>query len=467
MRRLLPLIAPWLFLALGVTAHAAGLSLGVVPQTAPAAPFFLVAGPNSMANPFPSTTVGGGASDSNYTETTSRFHAQMGNCSPTALRFLFVNGGYAQGSASGAWVTAGFGNSATFEAAIEYPIGVTTTRLTFGGQSTIAVASGSFAMSDTVTSPVIPALGSFMVRVRIQVASGAVWFTAWAPIWTDGTNYEGVTEDAAGIDQTTGTGQLTQQAGGTMPVTGATARMGIGQIAILGNVANCKSSLLVGASEISGQDENATCSGAPLYLCGIVARGLTDGSGNIYPFIRASKGTWRSSDFCTGADLDCALLPYVKNMFAGLWSNDFDGSRSPTYTAVQSEGYITAIAATAIESGVRFFPGLLPPSASSTDQFETYANQTQSWLVGGAGDTLVQWLLAGNPAGVYAVMDNAIGNPGGSVTGLADPSNRYLFYVNGTAYYVTGPTSPGLHPNGQGYAQGATDVSLNRVPQLQ
>jgi hypothetical protein len=455
-------------------AFSAHAQIMVKPGTGPganAAPqsFFVVAGPTYMANPQEPSTEGGGGRDENYTEAHAFFHQQMGNCSPTEIKFVYLNGGW---ELAMNFATGGPGNSATFEADYEYPAG-TPHRITFnGGNNTATVGNANFLISDVVTTNIPPALAHFFTMTRVQVASHNGWFRAQAPIWTDGNISEGVTEDSAKFDQVMTPGPPKEQAGGSSPVSGASAAPGLGPIAILGNVSDCHSVLLWGDSYVTGTDDYLECSGSPLYQCGIFARGLHDARNNLVPYIRASKGGVRSSDWASGAALDLALLPYVKNMMAGVWGNDINGSRSPVYTAAQSESNITRIATAAALAGVQFFPATPPPFTASSDQFETLKKQSKDnrFSSSGPAGQLVAWLLGGGASPAANVIDGELGNPV-PIKGMAAPSDRFLWVVTGAPYYSTGPSRfdaslGGVHPNGQGYGLGASDITANHISQL-
>lgn len=467
MRRLASALAAALSL-LSVQGKAGGIG-GMAPFAAPAG-MFVVAGPTYMPGVSNAVAeVGGGSGDNNYTEAHAFFHQQMGNCSPTAMRFVYVNGGWGTGND---FTTTGPGNAVTFEADYEYPAG-TPHRITFGGLNAISVASGAFTVSDPITANIPPALAHFYTMTRVQVASGSTWFRAWLPIWTNGTTSEGVTEDPGNFDQVMTAGPPAAQSGGTTPVSGPTAAPGLGPIAIIGNVSDCHSTMIWGDSWMIGSYDATGGSGSPLYAVGIAARGLRDGSNNIVPYIRVARSGSSARDWGTGLGLDAQLLPLVRNLIAGTWGNDINGARLPTFGPGHIEQEITAIANAAAANNVRFFPTVFAIQTSSTDQFETYANQTASEKVGGVADLVNQWLLGGGAGPASYVVDFSLGNPAGDGVGLADPANRYLFVVNGSADYATGPsgTSPsggaGTHPNGQGYALGASEISTNHVSQLQ
>lgn len=274
--------------------------------------------------------------------------------------------------------------SQTMTMALEYPVG-TFTRITFSGATSVVQAGGTLLQSDFVPAP--PNGAAFFIRTWLNNTGGGLIqshdFASGALIQAgrDAVNGEQVQFSFGGaVTDVTMGGTITSNDGGT-------GQIGMGPAAIVG-ITSTPSFYLFGDSrcqpDIDIYNDASTNNGD----CARVV-------GPNYPYINNSffaraVSTWNGQS----SPLQIQLAHYCSHLFSELGYNDIGSSTgAQTVTNLQ-----TAWASLGFPAS-RVFQGTLPPGSSSTDGWQTLANQTalanQTNRV--AFNTLVRAGISGTP----------------------------------------------------------------------
>ncbi len=273
-------------------------------------------------------------------------------------------------------------NTINIKAALEYPAGVYTP-LTFSAASSVDLAAGAaLAESDELTGLSIPADTEFFVRTYVSVTTGLKWVQGY----TIATARGEAADFGTAVDKTT-SGTITN-------ATATATRRGYGPSAI-------KATGFSG----SGQKARAFAAIGDSIVQGV--GGLIDTKGNTgwigfamsgrYPYLNVGYTGTRAVDN-TGANVArrkaLILAAGITDLIVEYGVNDINTSQSSATTLA---------ALTAIHNefpDIRVWQTTITPMTTSTDQFDTSANQ--------AIKTTPAGVFTGGAAAVRHVLNNAI-----------------------------------------------------------
>lgn len=301
---------------------------------------------------------------------------------------------------------------ATFKAAIEYPIGVTSTPVTWAAASSIAVTGGTTSgLSDAI--PVsIPVGQPFMVRTFYTNATNIIYAGKGSQDTVNGEQ-----QRSGASDETAAVGAMTS---GSSVATGVltpilmVAPITQPAVLLLGD------SRVVGSGSVSANDAFTGVSGD---------RGETPRS--VGPWFGYSmvavQGTSAQNYVGAAHALRNALQTYFSTVICNYGINDITGSaRTPAQTLADLKtiaGYFP---------GKKFYQCTIAPRTTSSDSWATIANQTLN--ANSAGIATLNGLIRAAPVeftGYYELAD---------VVESSRDSGKWI--VNGVANYAT---ADGLH----------------------
>lgn len=245
----------------------------------------------------------------------------------------------------------GNGGTATITSAIEYPIGVTLTQVTWSAIPSVDVPSGTqSALSDTI-NVAIPEGEAFIVRTYVTNASGVV--------------VDAGGNSANGEEFRYTTGALTDQ---TMTMGtysgGSSSSLSFAPILLVATITR-PSILLIGDSRCFGYSDSYA--GSSSGDIGETARCV----GPYFGYVSCGTTSSTTLGFVNSHTLQVALGAYCSHIICELGINDLKGVISPATSA----GRITTIAG--YFSPKKVYQTTLPPITSSTDNWATLGNQTQ------------------------------------------------------------------------------------------
>jgi len=257
----------------------------------------------------------------------------------------------------------GPGDVSTITAAIEYPIGTTSTQVTWGGQISCTIADGEMgALSDSI-SVSIPENTPFMIRT---------YYTNSVGIITDNRtnvvdNSQSFRFAASGLsDQTTATGATT---GGT-----SSPNFMYKPLLIVSNT-NKPSVLIIGDSRQDGNASSERYTGTSDDI-GEVARAV----GPYFGYCNLGKGNDAGNMFLASYTQRVSLAPFFSHVICGYGYNDV---RSQAQTPAATYTNLQAIRALFLDNS--FYQTTIPPNTSSSDNYTTVGGL-------GAGDSNITTL---------------------------------------------------------------------------
>lgn len=286
-------------------------------------------------------------------------------------------------------------NDITITAAVEYPAS-TFTPILFGGSASKVVTNGTTAESDEVTLA-IPADAQFWVRTYVVVAAAGRWPQGYTINTAAGKGE--LADFATGVDKT--------QSGTITNATATATRQGYGPAAL-------KATAWTGTSRqvaIAAVGDSITFGS----FGSVDARGNFGPYGNACatraPFINMGyTGTTAQANQPPSMTRRLAFLDQigVTHVIVGWGINDLRASRSAANAMADLTAIHTAIAAL----GLKVIQTTMTTEATSTDGFETLANQTVKTTPSGVytgGDASIRGVLnaaiRAKPAPLYDVLD--------------------------------------------------------------
>ncbi|KQP39671.1 hypothetical protein ASF44_08035 [Pseudorhodoferax sp. Leaf274] len=307
--------------------------------------------------------------------------------------------------------TAGNG-PATVEAAIEYPIGTTSTRFKWStANSTVIPAGETSALSDKLAIA-LPKNAEFMIRIYWTCPNGLIWQSSpsggFYPLVNDTARGEGYVYAVSGLANTvTGVGAVS---GGTSGGDG----IRFGPCAIVSDIVEPTIGI-IGDSRTTGASDSYGDATGDL---GVVARSI----GPNFGYIHVGKHSDGADKFIASSTRRRELMQYVSHIICEYGINDVVGA-GRTWTQLQAS----------LNTIHGYFPDkpvwqtTLNPWTTSSDSWATTAGQTK-----GAWATRYDEVNAGIRAGgvgagrvfdIASIAESAIGSG--------------LWRVNGTANYAT------------------------------
>ena len=326
----------------------------------------------------------GGLSDGTNTYALARLsHFNESGAAVSAVALIYSNW-YTTASGAG---EANGPNSITVQAVVEYPSG-TFNNVTWAASSTISISPGANSVSDTLALA-IPAGAQFWTRTLVTVASGK-WPCSWpsgAPLGT------------GGLANTCQTGTGTAPAVTQATVTGTAT--GLGPSAILGTApagamnrccaAGIGDSIMAGAS-----DGNVAAHGNT----GTYGRGFDSQA----PFINASvTGTTAANQVGNLAKrIDLFTKAGITHIVVEWATNDINAGASLSTLQGNIQSIWSSVSAI---PGVKIIANTVGPRTTSTDGWNTVANQTpaSAGFTGGSSSikSLYNAWIRGLPAPLY------------------------------------------------------------------
>lgn len=253
------------------------------------------------------------------------------------------------------------GGTITVSAAIEYPIGVTSTPVTWSTAGTVVIANGSTsALSDPI-SVVIPSGAAYMVRTYEQPTGGFIVLTGESTSGGQIDSLNGEGSIIGGANQNSSVGVITGTAE-TSYIYGPILQVAPTRkpaIMIVGD------SRQIGVTGSGVHDAYSDATGD----IGQLARSV----GVNFAYANVGKSGGDMESFESAHSKRIALAPYFTHAIMGYGINDA-GSRSAATIFADSKtiaGYFTGL-------GMKFFACTEPPKTTSTDSWKTLSGQTQS-----------------------------------------------------------------------------------------
>lgn len=260
------------------------------------------------------------------------------------------------------WTETGPGGTASIEAAIEYPIGVTITRVTWGGANAVSVATLTNSDWSDPIAVYIPQGEAYIVRTFVNSTSSTVFelrVTGNGDI-LDVANGEEYRNAVSGM-----TNQIMNLGAFTSGSNAATRRFG--PIAQRCSTTRASVGVIGDSREYGINDYFTGLSGDR----GQVSRAL----GANYAYSSMGKNGQTLANFLVSNALQVEALSHCSDIIIELGINDLiTGGKTPAQVA------------TSYASVAALFPGknlwltTLPPSSTSTDSFSSIANQTTASL---------------------------------------------------------------------------------------
>jgi lysophospholipase L1-like esterase len=380
----------------------------------------IIAGKGDLYN-----ALGGGASDSNFTNADGRIAARNGRASASNIRLVFGN------FYAGASVDTDGPNPITVSAAIE--LGGTTVPVSFNGSLSVVINGRSgIVVSDPVGVTLAPGQ-LFAVRSNVVVSTGQQF-----PV-----GYTNASGSLLAGESNIGENQIRNTTASVVYNTGAitgTTVPGYGPLAILGETdAPAASVAIFGDSIADGSGDSAVSNLLLGQGLGFAARGLRLADDTLLPFVNLSRGGQSMDWSATLNGLDIhrrlSLLNYATHVLFAIGTNDVVGA--PTLTALQDR--YTRLWGFAKKRGKYTAQSLIMPRVSGT--YATPAGQTPltGFGVGGLRDQINAWIKAQVGQGLLdAVIDP---NPY-----VEDPANPGKWATDAGAL-----TADGVHPNAAGH----------------
>lgn len=308
------------------------------------------------------------------------------------------------------------GNTATFEASVEYPAG-TFTRITFGGSNSVSAASGTNTVSDVAA---------------VSIPNGARFWVRIYGVWPVGLVYWDVMDSVNGGAFTFAASVANQVMGGTVVNTNGagSAKMdqqynppGFGPAAIIAQT-RVASVLLVGDSRCNGFGDTFDSSGD----LGEVARSV----GATLPYINLGCYGDTVGQANGSYTLRGSFAQYTSHVIVETGINDIGGGASAASVLSRQQTMYAKF------SGKPIYQTTLSVRSASTDSWATLANQTvdANNAVRVSVNAAIRAVPA-NLAGYFEVAD--------AVESARD-SGKYK--VTGSTF---GYTVDGVHENVTGY----------------
>ncbi len=355
-------------------------------------------------------------SASTYTRNDVRQAMYIGGQPVSQLQIAF--GGFYAGGGD-----IGIPNSITIAAAIESLSPALTKRAYFDGQFSRSIWTfAPIILSDPIPVDFLPGTqieyrGSLIVASAGQQWPGGAAFSVAGDARFDSTS---------ATDQVTGTGNMTQPAGGASNTTGYVP------LGILGIPAQRFPAVCIMGDSLTAGSNGEDESGADQHgNYGYVARGLYLGDANGYPvpYANLSRGGEKASDVAGNAGATRrGMLQYCTHVFEGYGTNDIGGGR----TLAQLQADKLRLWQTFRANSLKIYvANLLPRTTDATN-----TTPVAGFAPGGLRDQYNTWLLTQVGVTIDGVIDVA------SV--VEDPANH--------GHWLSGETADGIHPNSATYA---------------
>lgn len=331
--------------------------------------------------------------------------------------------------------------------------------ITFGGQAskvinpgdsdvqTDSLFAGAYALSNFARN------SSWFVRQQLRVASAGMKMpTGVVPYTTAGfpTNVGLAIDPAVYVaSAVSGTGNILASGSGWSSFTTPYQPVVLGRF-VTGDPPTI---LGLGDSIIASAGDTGT----PTSVMGAFSRALfnSDGvTGAIGGFNMGCSGAIGSMWQNANAELGMAYWKYAKHAVEEFGTNEFITPNSDAAAQISCQAIWTAMRSAGIQSIIRT---LLTPRCTSTDTFETTANQSPlnaSWQSGGGAWALNDWLPtqvgASGPTTILPLNSVRAGT-------TVDTTLFYTWAVDGTAYKYVLNDGLGVHPSTFGHAQEAAE----------
>lgn len=300
------------------------------------------------------------------------------------------------------------GGIATVSAAVEYPIGVTSTPIKWSGSSTHAIADGSWGAESDACPVTIPPNSKVIIRTYYTNPAGLVFFSGTA----DGANNAELRFAVSGLaDQTTAVGTLT---GGTFNPSNTYTPL------IFAAQTTRPSILILGDSRAEGSQAGEGFVGTSSDK-GNVARCI----GPYFGYSDMSKASDTSTNFLASNTQRLAQLAYFSHVI-----NEY-GVNGVTTAGTGAAEYARCVSIKALLGGKKCFQTTLEPWTTSSDGWTTGTGQTINAAKAGRVDfnTLVK-ANSGSFAGYF------------DFTSISEPNADQLWAFSGGPF-----TADGVHPN--------------------
>ncbi len=389
------------------------------------------AGQIRTARPYATATSGRGIANngpSSGTRTAAIFRtAQVVRFNLTRVRLVFTNGRL---STTGEVLNP---HAVTYQACIERADGGAPTRVTFGGQNSVTLASGQSVVSDEITLPVAYAAGTRMfVRTQVSVANlGEVWPTFLAMSTADG---EGFNDTLTWL----------MSPNASIPTLSAAGH--VGPSAVLGQNIDARSVGIIGSSSANGQGDTAAL---PELELGYFAMFC---SANRLGYTKLAVGQDTVQRFVSDG-VNSLRMQHLRNISADavifqLGGNDLTGGR----TLVQIQNDLRTAWDRLRAERIAVWQSTYTPTTNSTDSWATLVNQTPF------GQTplrlqLNDWLREQAAQGAFDLLLDV-------APFVADPTDPTRFRVDGTPNRFT---VDGTHLSPHGHAQIVSGIGQLRL----
>lgn len=300
------------------------------------------------------------------------------------------------------------GGIATVSASVEYPIGVTSTPITWGGGNlTHAIADGALGAESDPCPVTIPLGGKCMIRTYYTNPAGVIYMTGVS----DATNLAQCRTATTGLaDQTAGVGVLT----------GGAANLGIAYHPLIFAAQTTRPSVLIlGDSRAEGTQTGE----------GFIGDSSDKGNvprcvGPYFGYADMSIAGDLSTDFLLTPTKRLELLPYFSHVVCEY------GVNGVTTAGTGAAEYARVVAIKALLGGKKCFQCTLEPWTTSSDGWTTLAGQAVNAGKDGRDDFNV--LVRANSGGFWGTID---------FCATAEAPGK-LWVVDGGV-----PTTDGVHPS--------------------
>jgi len=343
-------------------------------------------------------------------------------------------------------------NTITIEAGLERTSPAQTVLFTFGGQPTITLAPGEYAITDPIPASAFslteyPASMELIARTGVTFDSGGTFIGNPTATWVNPSGQSGVVGfTGTSSSQISGTGALTTPAGGAANFHSVLQ----GPQAVIGQwTKNRDISLMVNGTSIATRldDVNDTWSSGG----GYIIQGTRSVASRTIPTVRISRSSENASHWANGATFRKFLMQYCTHYIDDFGTNDLATGRTAAQALADKQTIWADFKARAIGYGY-IINTPVAPRVTSTDSYATLANQTpvSGFATGAARDTLNSSVLAlvGASNGPDEIIDTNLD--------WADSVSLDKFPVTGAANYAT---DDGVHPTATLHTAAASRVA--------
>lgn len=364
-----------------------------------------------------------------YDRLETRMWSKFGRQDVAYVRLVIYNGFLASGV-----IEAANGNAITVEAGVERVSPAATVVATWGGASSVTVASGGIAVSDPIPASAF-SLGAFPAGEAFFIRTGVTGF-GLGKVPQSSAVYTAVSGEASKASLGAGS-----QINATGALTGGTNYKGLIPLGIIGGWSGTPDvSLLVMGDSIATltNDEqfNGTAGG------GFITEGCASVGGGILAAAKLSRGGERAAVYATATNNPARrfMMRFATHLIENYGVNDLRDGTSAATLLTYSQALWALFRARA--KGVQHISHVpVATSTTSTDSFATLANQTEfsaAFNTGGARDTYNTSVVAlvGAANGPSQIIDTNLD--------WLDGGEPDKWRVNGAANWAT---ADGLHPS--------------------